>query len=98
MGSFRRAPHAGSGSRGTCRARSSTALLAVSVPTTRRDQMAKVVIGVDPHKRINAVCVVDTKGRVLARRTFANSAGGFRELKEFWRHWRERRWAVEGCN
>ena len=60
--------------------------------------MAKVVIGVDPHKRINAVCVVDTKGRVLARRTFANSAGGFRELKEFWRHWRERRWAVEGCN
>jgi len=44
------------------------------------------------------VCVVDVKGRVITRQTFANSAGGFRELKEFWRQWRERRWAVEGCN
>ena len=60
--------------------------------------MVKVPIGVDAHKRINAVRVVDVKGRVIARQTFANSAGGFRELKEFWRQWRERYWAVEGCN
>jgi hypothetical protein len=47
--------------------------------------MAKVVIGVDPHKRIHAVCVVDGRGRVVARRQFDNTAGGFRELKLFWR-------------
>ena len=60
--------------------------------------MAKVVIGVDPHKRMNAVCVINTKGNVLARQQFANSAGGFRELKVFWRKWRPRTWAIEGCN
>jgi len=60
--------------------------------------MGKVVIGVDPHKRINAVCVVDAKGRVVAREQFDNTAGGFRQLKAFWRQWRPRTWAIEGCN
>jgi transposase len=60
--------------------------------------VAKVVIGVDPHKRLNAVCVVKAKGQVLARQQFANTAGGFRELKAFWRQWRPRTWAIEGCN
>jgi transposase len=60
--------------------------------------VAKVVIGVDPHKRLNAVVVVNVKGKVLARRTFANSAEGFRELRVFSRQWRPRTWAVEGCN
>ena len=60
--------------------------------------MAKVVIGVDPHKRMNAVCVLDARGRVLAQKQFPNSAEGFRELKVFWRQWRPRTWAIEGCN
>ena len=60
--------------------------------------MPKVVIGVDPHKRLNAVCVLNSKGTVLARQQFANTADGFRELKVFWRQWRPRIWAVEGCN
>jgi transposase len=60
--------------------------------------MGKVVIGVDPHKRMNAVVVLSSKGNVLARQQFANSAGGFRELKVFWRQWRPRTWAIEGCN
>lgn len=58
----------------------------------------KVVFGVDPHKRLNAVAVINSKGEVLARQQFANSAGGFRELKDFARKWRQRTWAVEGCN
>lgn len=58
----------------------------------------QVVIGVDPHKRLNAVVVIDAKGEVLARQQFPNSAGGFRELKVFWRQWPTRTWAVEGCN
>ena len=60
--------------------------------------MAKVVIGVDPHKRMNAVVVLNCKGTVLARAQFPNTSGGFRELKAFWRQWRLRTWAVEGCN
>ena len=60
--------------------------------------MAKVVIGVDPHKRINAVVVLSSKGKVLARTKFENSASGFRELRSFSRQWRPRTWAIEGCN
>jgi transposase len=60
--------------------------------------VAKVMIGVDPHKRVNAVCVLNAKGKVLARQQFENTASGFRELKTFWRQWRPRTWAIEGCN
>lgn len=60
--------------------------------------MAKVVIGVDPHKRSNAVVVINGRGNVLAREQFPNTAEGFRKLKAFWRQWRPRTWAIEGCN
>jgi transposase len=60
--------------------------------------VGKVVIGVDPHKRLNAVVVVNAKGEVLARQQFTNSAEGFRELRSFGRQWRPRTWAIEGCN
>ena len=60
--------------------------------------MAKVVIGVDPHKRINAVVVLNSCAKVLARAQFVNDAEGFRELRRFSRQWRPRTWAIEGCN
>ena len=60
--------------------------------------MAKVVIGVDPHKRINAVVVVDARGRVLERNQFENTSTGFRDLQSMSRQWRTRTWAIEGCN
>lgn len=60
--------------------------------------MGKVVIGVDPHKRLNAVVVIDAKGKVLARRQFPNSAEGVREMRSLGRQWRPRTWAIEGCN
>jgi transposase len=60
--------------------------------------MGNVVIGVDPHKRLNAVCVVDSRGRVVASDQFDNSAAGFRDLKRFWRQWPQRTWAIEGAN
>ena len=85
-------------------AREGNAKLEVALPSSlshpsraRRTVMGKVVIGVDPHKRINAVCVVDARGRVVASEQFDNSAAGFRELKVFWRGWRQRSWAVEGA-
>jgi transposase len=70
----------------------------LSIRVTRGAVVAKVVIGVDPHKRMNAVCVLDGRGKVLAQKQFPNSAAGFRELKVFWRQWRPRTWAIEGCN
>ncbi|HEY5185318.1 MAG TPA: IS110 family transposase [Actinomycetes bacterium] len=56
-----------------------------------------VKIAVDPHKRINAVVVVDTSGSVLARGTFTQSTTGFAELMGFARRWPRREWAVEGA-
>jgi transposase len=60
--------------------------------------MAKVVIGVDPHKRMNAVVVINPRGKVLGRGQFENTSDGFRELQTFSRQWRPRTWAIEGCN
>jgi transposase len=57
-----------------------------------------VVIGVDPHKRINAVVVVDAAGEVLDRGTFDTSTAGLRQLGTFARRFKDRTWAVEGCN
>ncbi len=37
--------------------------------TTKNDKASRVVIGVDPHKRIDAVVVLDQAGAVLARET-----------------------------
>lgn len=57
----------------------------------------RVVIGIDPHKRINAVAVVNEAGELIARETFANSSDGCRALQRFARRWRNRTWAVEGA-
>ncbi len=57
-----------------------------------------VVVGVDPHKRINAVVVVDAHGQVVDRGTFANSTAGLGELAVFVRRFPNRTWAIEGCN
>jgi transposase len=60
-------------------------------------EQSVVKIAVDPHKRVNAVVVVDATGSVLARATFAQSTAGFGELMGFARRWRRREWAVEGA-
>ncbi len=60
--------------------------------------MPKVIVGIDPHKRLNAVVVLDMRGAVLARRSFANTTEGFKQLRAFSRRWRPRRFAIEGCN
>lgn len=52
--------------------------------------MSAVVIGIDPHKHLNAVVAVSAKGNVLARQTFDNSAEGFKALRALGRQWRER--------
>ena len=60
---------------------------------------ATVLIGVDPHKASNTLAVMDpVTAVVIASRRFANTAAGYRELRDFSGRWSERRWAVEGCH
>jgi transposase len=59
--------------------------------------VAKVVIGVDPHKASNTLVVIDGREQVLAQRRFANDRVGYREMKAFAREYRDRVWAVEGA-
>ena len=65
---------------------------------TRSRSVSRVVIGVDPHKRIDAVVVLDEAGAVLARETIEHTSCGFRTLMGLARRFPRRTWAVEGCN
>jgi transposase len=59
--------------------------------------VAKVVIGVDPHKASNRLVVIDVHERVLAQQRFSNDRAGYRSMKTFARVHRDRVWAVEGA-
>jgi transposase len=56
-----------------------------------------VTIAVDPHKRLNAVEVLDANEVVLAQQVFEHSTAGFKELMALARRWRRRQWAIEGA-
>ena len=58
-----------------------------------------VMISVDPHKASNTAAVMDPVTKVvIASQRFANTAAGYRQLREFSGRWEQRRWAVEGCH
>ena len=59
--------------------------------------MARVVIGVDPHKASNTLVVLDAHEVVVAQRRFSNDRAGYSEMKAFVRDYRDRVWAVEGA-
>jgi transposase len=59
--------------------------------------VARVVIGVDPHKASNTLVVIDCSEQVLVQRRFGNDRTGYREMKMFVRGFRDRVWAVEGA-
>ena len=65
---------------------------------TRNRDVSRVVIGVDPHKRIDAVVVLDEAGAVLTRETIEHTSSGFRTLTTLARRFPRRTWAVEGCH
>jgi transposase len=65
---------------------------------TKKESVSRVVIGVDPHKRIDAVVVLDETGAVLAREIVPHTSAGFRTLMVLARRFPQRAWAVEGCN
>ena len=45
--------------------------------------MARVVIGVDPHKASNTLVIIDERERVLAQQRFTNDRVGYRSMKLF---------------
>ena len=59
--------------------------------------MARVIIGVDPHKASNTLVVIDGRERVLGQDRFGNDRASYRSMKTFARAHPDRVWAVEGA-
>jgi transposase len=57
-----------------------------------------VIIGMDPHKRSATIEVVDDRGRILAAGCYGTDKAGYAAMLAAGRRYRERTWAVEGCN
>jgi transposase len=60
--------------------------------------MAKVFIGVDPHKLSATIEVLDDRETVLATGRFATDKAGYAAMRKTVSAWSERTWAVEGSN
>jgi transposase len=60
--------------------------------------MARVFIGVDPHRLSATIEVVDDHETVLATGRFATDKAGYAAMRKHVAAWSDRVWAVEGCN
>ncbi|KGN41041.1 IS110 family transposase [Knoellia aerolata] len=60
--------------------------------------MARVFIGVDPHKLSATIEVVDDRENVLATGRFATDKAGYAAMRKHVASYPERTWAVEGSN
>jgi len=60
--------------------------------------MAKVFIGVDPHKLSATIEVVDDQETVLAAGRFGTDKAGYSAMRKTVSGWSDRVWAVEGSN
>jgi transposase len=60
--------------------------------------MAKVIIGVDPHKLSATIEVVDGHEKLLGSWRFSTDQAGYTAMRSYAKTWPERTWAVEGSN
>jgi transposase len=60
--------------------------------------MAKVIIGVDPHKLSATIEVVDSHETVLVADRFGTDKAGYAAMRKTATRWPQRVWAVEGSN
>jgi transposase len=60
--------------------------------------MAKLFIGVDPHKLSATIEAVDDREKVLATGRFKTDKAGYTAMRKHVAAWPERIWAVEGSN
>ena len=56
-----------------------------------------VLIGIDPHKSVNAAAAIDDQGELKGHETFPANRKGLRALQRWAKRFPERRWAVEGA-
>ena len=56
-----------------------------------------VLIGIDPHKSVNAAAAIDEQGELKGHETFPANRKGLRALERWAKRFPERRWAVEGA-
>lgn len=60
--------------------------------------MARVIIGLDPHKRSATIDVINDHEHVLARGRYSTDTSGYQAMLAAGRRYDDRVWAVEGCN
>jgi hypothetical protein len=60
--------------------------------------MAKVIIGVDPHKLSATIEVVDRHEKLLGTGRFRTDQAGYTAMRSYAKAWPDRLWAVEGSN
>ncbi|GAB3852845.1 IS110 family RNA-guided transposase [Dactylosporangium cerinum] len=60
--------------------------------------MARVIIGMDPHKRSATVEIINDREKVLAQGRFGTDRDGYTAMLKAGRQHKDRVWAVEGCN
>ena len=59
---------------------------------------ARVVIGMDPHKRSVTIEVMTSDEAIAGGGRFATDPDGYRALLAYAKQWPGRVWAIEGCN
>jgi transposase len=59
---------------------------------------ARVVIGMDPHKRSVTIEVMHADERIVGSGRFGTDRDGYRDMVTVARQWPARVWAIEGCN
>ena len=60
--------------------------------------MARVVIGVDPHKRSATIEIINEREQAVGQGRFGNDGDGYKAMLAAGRIHNDRVWAVEGCN
>ena len=60
--------------------------------------MARVIIGVDPHKRSATIEVINEREQTIGEGRFGTDTDGYRAMLAAGRRHPDREWAVEGCN
>ena len=60
--------------------------------------MARVIIGVDPHKRSATIEVINEREQTLGQGRFGTDSDGYKAMLAAGRRYKDREWAVEGCN
>ena len=60
--------------------------------------MAKVIIGVDPHKLSATIEVVDRHEKLLGSGRFSTDQAGYTAMRTYAKTWPDRVWAIKGSN